>query len=171
MYPNDGKKPLIEVNRANNGWIVKVHHVNRDHEVSPETKEKRIQEAKQRQGNYVESEKRRISKDLMTQLASMAVIGEVAGKAQAQAIDGELEAWKQPKGKKLSTEDIFKKIEPMVAKIADKTIEQRGSDSFGLGNINEYVSPIMFQSVEEYVFSEREEMVKFVTEMLQPIVE
>jgi len=160
----DGQKPLINVSKVANGWIVMIHQINRDKEVSPETLEKRRIEKEEKDKKYLEDEKQRITKDLMTQFAGMALIGELAGKAQVQGIEEELEPWKE--SKKMSHEDLLKKIKPIANKIARET-------ATGRPRLFPYEGLIgsAKDAVETHIFTEREEMIKFVSAMLLPVIE
>ena len=55
----DGQKPLIDVSKVANGWMVVVHQINRDKEVSPETLEERRLEKEEKDKKYLEDEKKR----------------------------------------------------------------------------------------------------------------
>jgi hypothetical protein len=163
-FSDNGQKPVVNVFRSKNGWIVTVYHYNRDKEISPETLEKRKEEQEQRNQKYLEEEETKIKKDLMTQLAGMTLVGKAAAKAQVKAYDEELEPWK-PKDEKATPENLLKDLEPMVKKIAASAKPKPVS-------LSDYVTSAVFSNaVETYVFSKREEMVQFVTEMLQPIIE
>jgi len=102
----------------------------------------------------------------MAQFASMVLVGEIAGKAQAQGIEDELEPWKE--SKKMSHEDLLEKIRPVADKIAQDTASNRPR-----------LFPYPYEGLvvgaakdsETHIFTQREEMIKFVSEMLLPIIE
>lgn len=161
---SNGQAPLIEVSKVANGWLVVVHHVNRDTEISPETEEKRRLEKEERDKKFYEEEIERATKDLTAQLASVTLIGEIAAKAQAKSLEDSFEPWKDAED--LSEEELMEKIKPVAAKIA-KQVRPRRPEPI---NFSQLASPFK-GSVEAFVFVDREEMIKFVSEMLQPIVE
>ena len=160
--------PLVKVFKVANGWIVTVHNNNRDKEISDETREKRRLEKEKKDKEYRETEQERIRRDIETQLTSMAVVGKMAGKMQAQGIDEELDSWKEPK-KELSVDDLMASIQPQIEKLAASSVSNRSGPYGRLVNsvsLKEFKNP-----VESYIFTDRAEMIKFVTEMLEPEVE
>lgn len=171
---NNGQRPLVNISRVANGWMVIVHHYNRDKETSPETLAKRDAERQQEIIDRKEREKKRIVREMTLQLANMAIIGEAAGKAQHKGIENEIESWKSDDEEEEADEDsekgAFQKIEAIAEKIAS---ESAAAPSNGLlGAIESFaVGAGLFSSVETHIFTEREKMAKFVMEMLQPIQE
>jgi hypothetical protein len=165
----DGQKPLISVNQVKNGWIVTVHHPNRDKEVSPETEAKRKLEKEEKEKKRIEDEKTRIKKDLMTQMASMAIIGEAAGQAQARGVDKQADAWKfddEDEGKlPLNPNTVIKKMDSVINDMAQNSRS-------GFLSMNDYADNLSsYPVVETHIFTDRQEMIKFVSEMLEPIIE
>ncbi len=167
VYGEQSEKSLVKISKVANGWIVIVHNNNRDKEVSDETKEKRRLEKEKKDQEYQAKEEERIRRDIETQLTSMAVVGKMAGKMQAQSIDEELDSWKE--SKELSVDDMMASMQPQIKKLAASSANNR-SGYLGIGNWNspnkEFKSP-----VESYIFTDRAEMIKFVTEMLEPEIE
>ena len=172
---NTGQNPILNVTRVTNGWVVVVHHHNRDKEISPETQTKRDAAAVQQAVDQKEREKKRIVREMTLQLANMAIIGEAAGKAQYKGVQDELEPWKRtddededevedsddgetPKG-------ALQKIEAIAQKIADESPTSGGllGDFVGLCGLR--------PGIETHIFTEKEKMTEFVAQMLQPIIE
>lgn len=174
---DNGQKPLINVIKVTNGWLVVIHHHNRDKETSPETLAKWDVERQQQIIAQREREKKRIVREMRLQLANMAIIGEAAGKAQYKGIQDESEPWKRNEDEDEddvaeeaageTSKGALQKIEAIAQKIADETTS---SDSSALAQVSAYVN-LCSSGVETHIFTEREKMIDFVTKMLLPVVE
>ena len=172
---NNGQNSLVNVSRVSNGWLVVVYHANRDKEVSPETAAKRDAELQQQIADQKDREKKRIVRELTLQLANMAIIGEAAGKAQYKGVQDELEPWKrdedededQERAEDDAPKGALEKIEALAEKLAN---ESSTGVPAGLGNFLGLFGK-SHSEVETHIFTERDKMVAFVTQMLQPIVE
>lgn len=164
-FSQTGINPVINISRAANGWLVEVHHMNRERDVSPESLQKRKDDENRRLAEQKEREKKRIMRDMKLQITNMAIIGEAAGKAQHRAIDEEVESWKTDTDEEDISETLEQKIEKMAEKIAS---ESPAPDYTFLGSpLGGLISP----AVETHLFTDRAKMVEFVNSMLQPIVE
>jgi len=169
FYGEQSEKPLVKIFKVANGWIVTVHNHNRDKEISDETKEKRRLEKEKKDREYRANEEERIRRDIETQLTSMAVVGKMAGKMQAQGIDEELDSWKESK-KELSVDDLMASIQPQIEKLAASSVSNR-SGPYAIGGLVTSVMKDFKNPVESYIFTDRAEMIKFVMEMLEPEIE
>jgi hypothetical protein len=172
-----GQKPLVNVSRVANGWLVVVHHFNRDKETSPETLAKRAAARQQEVEDHKEREKKRIVRDMTLQLANMAIIGEAAGKAQHKGIEDAVESWKSDEDEDedeetgATSKDALQKIEAIAEKIVNESTSSSNSSEVLGGLLGNFLGVGRFSEVETHIFSEREKMVEFVSQMLQPILE
>ena len=162
---SNGLKDILDVKKVANGWIVTVHNLNRDKTVSEETKVRREKENELRKIQDLEKEKARLKQDLLTQIEGVKIIGEVAAKSQIKGIDKQTESWKYDEDDEdeVSVEDN-KKLDETVAKLAQANLDSRNFFSPG-----DYVN--VQPAVETHIFTDREEMIRFVSDMLQPIEE
>lgn len=171
---DNGQKSLVNINRVTNGWLVTVHHYNRDKEISPETLARRNEERQQEILDQKEREKKRIVREMTLQLANMAIIGEAAGKAQHKGIQEELEPWKMDEEETAddpdSSENPLQKIEAIAEKIANEASTERNAPLSGA--LSNFIGGICdTPGVETHIFTERAKMIEFVSQMLQPVVE
>jgi len=161
----NGQSPLVEVLRATNGWLVIVHHHNRDVEVSPETAALREQQKLQQKAESKEREKQRILRDMKYSLANIAVVGEAAGKAQLRGIEEEVESWKSSEElPNIYSDEALSKLEDLAQKLVDETEAEQQPISF-----NSFFPKR--KEAETYIFSDRQEMIDFVSKMLLPTTE
>jgi hypothetical protein len=163
--PSNGQKDLLNVKKVANGWLVTVYNLNRDKTISEATLAKREKEKEIKKLQDLEKEKARLKQDLLTQIEGVKLIGEVAVKAQMKGIDKHTESWKYEEDEeKENPPEDHKKLDETVAKLA-----QANLDSRNFFPASDYLnSP---PAVETHIFTDREEMIRFVCEMLHPIEE
>ena len=145
-----------------------VYNLNRDKTVSEATKARREKENEDRKLQDLEKEKARLKQDILTQIEGVKLIGEVAAKAQIKGIDKHTESWKYDDDDEEAEQapEQNKKLDETVAKLAQANIDSRGWMPL---NPADYLSAP--PAIETHIFTEREEMIRFVSEMLQPIEE
>jgi len=160
-YLPESQKPLIQVNKASNGWMVTVYHINRDKETSPETLEEIRKKKKKEEQERIEREQERIAQDLLAQFTSAALLGELATKAQTKSLEESFEPWKDSEN--LSEEEILEKVTPIAKKLAQESVLNRHPFN--------RVQKTLETAVETHVFTDRQEMTDFVSKMLCPIIE
>lgn len=176
-FGGNGQDPLLNIQRVSNGWIVTVHHQHRERETSPETLAKQQEQREQQVIAQKEAEKQRIIRDLKLQMANMSIIGDAAAKAQHKSIEEVTEPWKEVEDSELS-EDNMQKIEEMAQRIVDENPVNRNGFYFGgtyladpIVGASEAARLMRNNSTETHIFTDRQKMIAFVTEMLQPLVE
>lgn len=176
-FGSSGQEPLLNVQRVSNGWIVVIHHQHREREISPETAAKQKEQRQQQLAAQKEAEKQRIIRDLKLQMANMSIIGDAAAKAQHKSIEEVTEPWKEVEESEVS-EDDMRRIEEMAQKIVEENPVKSNGFFFGgtyipdpLVEGSEAARLMKNNSTETYIFTERQKMIAFVSEMLHPLIE